>query len=229
MTESYLAPLWISCKTVLTTTVITFFIGIAAARWMARYTGKGKGLIDGIFLLPLVLPPTVVGFGLLMLFGKNGPLGEFFSWLGTTIVFSWPATVIAAVVMTFPLMYMAARAGFEQVDINVENAARTLGASEWRIFWSVTMPMAWPAVVAATILTFARALGEFGATLMLAGNIPGKTATIPVAIYFNIQAGHNDRALVLVAIVLVISFASLAALAYWKRKTPKTAGIIFTE
>ncbi len=229
MTEEYLAPLWISCKTVLATTVITFFIGIAAARWMARYSGKGKSIIDGIFILPLVLPPTVVGFGLLLLFGKNGPLGEFFAWLGTTIVFSWPATVIAAVVMTFPLMYMSARAGFEQVDINVENAARTLGASEWRIFWTVTMPMAWPSVVAATILTFARALGEFGATLMLAGNIPGKTATIPVAIYFNIQGGHNDRALVLVAIVLVISFASLAALAYWKRKTPKAAGITLIE
>jgi molybdate transport system permease protein len=229
MTEPYLSPLWISFKTVLTTTVITFFIGIFAARWMARYTGRGKSLIDGIFILPLVLPPTVVGFGLLMLFGKNGPLGEFFSWLGTTIVFSWPATVIAAVIMTFPLMYMSARAGFEQVDINVENAARTLGASEWRIFWTVTMPMAWPAVVAATILTFARALGEFGATLMLAGNIPGKTTTIPVAIYFNIQAGHNNQALVLVLIVLVISFASLAALAYWKRKTPKTVGIMSTE
>jgi molybdate transport system permease protein len=229
MTESYLAPLWISFKTVLTTTVITFFIGIFAARWMARYSGRGKSLIDGIFILPLVLPPTVVGFGLLMLFGKNGPLGEFFSWLGTTIVFSWPATVIAAVIMTFPLMYMSARAGFEQVDINVENAARTLGAGEWRIFWTVTMPMAWPAVVAATILTFARALGEFGATLMLAGNIPGKTATIPVAIYFSIEGGHYDQALVLVVIVLVISFASLAALAYWKRKTPKTIGVIITE
>ncbi|MBN1188728.1 MAG: molybdate ABC transporter permease subunit [Dehalococcoidales bacterium] len=227
--ESYLAPLWISCKTVLTTTVITFFIGIAVARWMAKYTGRFKSLIDGIFILPLVLPPTVVGFGLLLLFGKNGPLGEFFSWFGTTIVFSWPATVITAVIMTFPLMYMSARAGFEQVDINVENAARTLGASEWRIFWTVTMPMAWPAVVAATILAFARALGEFGATLILAGNIPGKTATIPVAIYFNIQAGHNNKALVLVLIVLVISFASLAALAYWKRKTPKLAGTIVAD
>jgi len=229
MTDSYLDPLWISFKTVLTTTVITFFIGIFAARWMARYSGKGKNIIDGIFILPLVLPPTVVGFGLLLLFGRNGPLGEFLSWFGTTIVFSWPATVIAAVIMTFPLMYMSAKAGFEQVDINVENAARTLGASEWRVFWTVTMPMAWPAVVAATILTFARALGEFGATLMLAGNIPGKTATIPVAIYFNIQGGHNDKALILVAIVLIISFASLAALAYWKRKTPKTAIIKLTD
>lgn len=229
MTESYLAPLWISCKTVLTTTVITFFIGIAVARWMSRYSGRFKSLIDGIFILPLVLPPTVVGFGLLLLFGKNGPLGEFFALFNTTIVFSWPATVIAAVIMTFPLMYMSARAGFEQVDINVENAARTLGASEWRIFWTVTLPMAWPAVVAATILAFARALGEFGATLMLAGNIPGKTATIPVAIYFNIQAGHNDRALVLVVIVLAISFASLAALAYWKGKAPKTKVSMITR
>lgn len=229
MTESYLAPLWISCKTVLATTVITFFLGIAAARWMARYSSKWKSLIDGIFLLPLVLPPTVVGFGLLLLFGKNGPIGELLSWLGTTVVFSWPATVIAAVVMTFPLMYMSTKAGFELVDHNIENAARTLGASEWRVFWTVTMPMAWPSVVAATILTFARALGEFGATLMLAGNIPGKTATIPVAIYFNIEGGHYDRAMVLVGIVLVISFASLAALAYWKRKTPKSIGITFTE
>jgi molybdate transport system permease protein len=228
MTESFLDPLWVSCRTVLATTVITFFIGIAAARWMARYNGKGKSLIDGIFILPLVLPPTVVGFGLLLVFGKNGPLGELLAWLGTTVVFSWPATVIAAVVMTFPLMYMSSKAGFEQVDHDIENAARTLGASEWRVFWTVTMPLAWPSVVAATILTFARALGEFGATLMLAGNIPGKTATIPVAIYFNIEGGHYDRALVLVAIVLVISFFSLAALAYWKRKTPKTTSIIMS-
>jgi molybdate transport system permease protein len=218
MTELYLSPLLISLKTVLTTTVITFFLGIAIARWMARYSGRFKGVIDGVFILPLVLPPTVVGFGLLLLFGKNGPLGRLFELIGTTIVFSWPATVISAVVMCFPLMYMSARGGFEQVDRNIENAARTLGASEWRIFWSVTMPLAWPAVVAATILAFARAMGEFGATLMLAGNIPGKTTTIPVAIYFNIQAGHMDQALVLVVIVLVISFASLAALAYYKRK-----------
>ena len=228
MAESYLAPLWVSCKTILATTVITFFIGIAAARWMAKYSGRGKSLIDGIFILPLVLPPTVVGFGLLLLFGKNGPLGELLSWLGTTIVFSWPATVIAAVVMTFPLMYMSARAGFEQVDADVENAARTLGASEWRIFWTVTFPMARPAIIAATILAFARALGEFGATLMFAGNIPGKTATIPVAIYFNLEGGHYDEALVLVAIVLVISFASLAALAYWKLRIKKTTGITLT-
>jgi len=219
MAEPYLAPIWISVKTVLTTTVITFFLGIAAARWMSRYSGRFKALIDGIFILPIVLPPTVVGFGLLLMFGSNGALGGLLDLLNTAVVFSWPATVIAAVVMSFPLMYMTSRGGFEQVDVNIENAARTLGASEWKIFWTVTMPLAWPAVVSATILAFARSLGEFGATLMLAGNIPGKTTTIPVAIYFNIQSGHMDQAVVLVVIILVISFASLAALAYWKRKT----------
>jgi molybdate transport system permease protein len=229
LTESYLAPLWISLRTVLAATVFTFFLGIAAARWMARYSGQFKSLIDGIFILPLVLPPTVVGLGLLLLFGKYGPLGHFFALFDTTIVFSWPATVISAIVMSFPLMYMTARGGFEQVDINFENAARTLGASEWRVFWTVTLPIARPAVIAATILAFARSLGEFGATLMLAGNIPGKTATIPIAIYFDIQAGHMDQALILVMIVLVISFASLAGIAYWKLRMPKTSSAALIE
>ncbi len=214
-----------SLKTVLATTFITFFLGIAAARWMARYSGKFRNLIDGLFILPIVLPPTVVGFGLLVLFGKNGPLGALLNIFNTSIVFSWPATVVAAVIMSFPLMYMTSRGGFEQVDVNIENAARTLGASEWKIFWTVTMPLAWPAIVSATILAFARSLGEFGATLRLAGNIPGKTATIPGAIYFNIQAGHMDQAMILVAIVLVISFSSLMALAYWKGKARRTITI----
>jgi molybdate transport system permease protein len=221
MTETFLAPLWISLKTVVVATVITFFLGIAAARWMARYTGRLKNLIDGIFILPLVLPPTVVGLGLLLLFGKSGPLGQFFALFDTTIVFSWPATVISAAVMSFPLMYMTARGAFEQVDTHVEDAARTLGASEWRVFWSVTMPLAWPGVAAATVLALARCLGEFGATLMLAGNIPGKTATIPVAIYFSIQSGDMNDALILVGIVLVIAFGALAGVAYWKGKAYK--------
>lgn len=202
-------------------TVITFFLGIAAARWMARYSGKFKNVVDGLFILPLVLPPTVVGLGLLLTFGKHGPIGKFLSLFGTTVVFSWPATVISAAVMAFPLMYMTSRAAFEQVDNYVEDAARTLGASEWRVFWSVTLPLAWPGVAAGTVLSLARSLGEFGATLMLAGNIPGKTATIPVAIYFSIQAGEMNQALVLVGVVLVIAFAALAAIAYWKGKTYK--------
>jgi molybdate transport system permease protein len=217
MTETYLSPLCISLMTVSTATVITFFAGIAAARWMARYPGKMKEVIDAVLILPLVLPPTVVGLGLLLLFGKNGPLGQLLSVIGATVVFSWPATVIAATVVAFPLMYMNARGAFEQVDVNYENAARTLGASEWRIFWTVTMPLAWPGVLAGTVLAFARSLGEFGATLMLAGNIPGRTATMPVAIYFAVQDGDMDQALILVLIVLVISLASLAALSFLTR------------
>lgn len=229
MSESYLSPLLISLKTVVVATIITFILGIAAARWMAHYSGKLKNLIDGLFISPLVLPPTVVGLGLLLLFGKHGPIGEFLSLFGTTIVFSWPATVISAVVMSFPLMYMTSRGAFEQVDSHLEDAARTLGASEWRVFWSVTLPLAWSGVAAATVLSLARALGEFGATLMLAGNIPGKTTTIPVAIYFSIQAGDMNQALVLVGVVLVIAFGALAAVAYWKGKTSKAKTTIANQ
>jgi len=226
MTETYLSPLWISLRTVTAATAITFALGIAAARWMARYSGKFGNLIDGLFILPLVLPPTVVGLGLLLMFGRHGPLGKLLSLFNAAIIFSWPATVISAAVMSFPLMYMTSRGAFEQVDSSIEDAARTLGASEWRVFWSVTMPLAWPGVAAATVLSVARSLGEFGATLMLAGNIPGKTATIPIAIYFAIQAGDMNQALVLVGIVLLIAFASLAAIAHWKRRSDRARVIV---
>jgi molybdate transport system permease protein len=166
----------------------------------------------------MVLPPTVVGYALLMAFGKHGFLGQFLLFFGASVVFNWWGTVIAAVVVSFPLMYMTARGAFEQVEPNVEDAARTLGAGKWRTFWTITLPLAWPGVAAGLVLALARALGEFGATLMLAGNIPGKTTTIPVAIYFDIQAGDNRHALILVAIVLVISLASLAGMAYWKSR-----------
>jgi molybdate transport system permease protein len=225
VTEIYLSPLWISLRTVATTTVIVFFLGIAAARWMVKFSGKWRGLIDGLFILPMVLPPTVVGFGLLLLLGRHGPIGKLLSLIGTTVVFSWPATVISAVVVAFPLMYMTARGAFEQVDTNVEDSARTLGAGEWRVFWSVTIPLAWPGVIAGTILALARSLGEFGATLMLAGNIPGKTTTIPVAIYFAIQEGDMTEAVILVCIVLAIAFASLVGFAYWRRKTYRVQNI----
>jgi molybdate transport system permease protein len=215
----YLSPLWISVRTVLTATVITFLLGIAAARWLSRYNGKLKSVIDGLFILPLVLPPTAVGLALLLFFGRNGPMGQFLAIFNLNLIFSWPATVISAVIMSFPLMYMAARGAMEQVDVNIENAARTLGANEWRLFWSITMPLAWPGIAAGTVLALARSLGEFGATLMLAGNIPGKTATIPVAIYFAIQEGNTNQALILCGIVLIIAFASLAAIAYWKGRT----------
>lgn len=216
MPELDFVPVWISLKTASVSTVFTFFLGIAAARWLVRYQGKAKDLIDGLFTLPLVLPPTVLGFGLLMLFGKYG-LGKFLSELGIHVIFSWGATVIASTVVAFPLMYQTARGAFEQIEPNIENAARTLGASEWGIFWRVTVPLAWPGIMAGIILSFARSLGEFGATLMIAGNIPGKTQTIPLAIYFAVAAGNNTKALVWVAVILVISLVSIFLLNYWKR------------
>lgn len=217
MPELDLVPVWISLKTASLSTVFTFFLGLAAARWIAYYRGGGKGLIDGLFTLPLVLPPTVLGFGLLLLFGKHGPLGKLLLKLGSTVIFSWWATVIASTVVAFPLMYQTARGAFEQIEPNIVNAARTLGSSEWSTFWRVTVPLAWPGIMAGIILSFARSLGEFGATLMIAGNIPGKTQTIPLAIYFAVAAGNSAKAMVWVAIILVISMASIMLLNYWKR------------
>lgn len=209
------SPLWISVATSFTATLITLTTGIAAAAWREGRRGPIMAVIDGVFLLPLVLPPTVVGFFLLLLFGRNGPLGKLLFRMGTTVVFSWPATVIAASVVAFPLMYLTARAALEQVEPRLLQAARTLGASEWRVFREVCLPLAWPGILAGTILAFARALGEFGATLMIAGNIPGRTATIPIAIYFAVEDNDVKRALFWCAIDAGISLVLLAALYYW--------------
>jgi len=209
------SPLWISLETSVVATLVTLVAGLAAAAWRQRRTGPAMALVDGVCLLPLVLPPTVVGFFLLLLFGRNGPLGKLLLKLGATVVFSWPATVIAASVVAFPLMYLTARAALEQVDSRFLEAARTLGASEWRVFRSVALPLAWPGVLAGTILSFARALGEFGATLMLAGNIPGKTATIPIAIYFAVEADDVQRAVGWCLADVAISLALLGGLYYW--------------
>jgi molybdate transport system permease protein len=209
------SPLWISLATSITATLITLILGLSAAAWRQGRRGPGMALVDGIFLLPLVLPPTVVGFFLLLLFGRNGALGKLLLAMGTTIVFSWPATVITASVVAFPLMYLTARAALEQVEPRLLNAARTLGATEWRVFHEVALPLAWPGILAGTILAFARALGEFGATLMLAGNIPGRTATIPIAIYFAVEGNDVRRALIWCAVDAGISLVLLAGLYYW--------------
>ena len=209
------SPLWISVATSATATLITLVAGLAAAAWRERRSGPAMALVDGFFLLPLVLPPTVVGFFLLLLFGRHGPLGKLLLKFGATVVFSWPATVIAAAVVAFPLMYLTARAALEQVEPHLLQAARTLGASEWRVFSAIALPLAWPGVLAGTILSFARALGEFGATLMLAGNIPGKTATIPIAIYFAVEADDVQRAVAWCFVDVAISLALLGGLYYW--------------
>src|SRR6202034_1894772 len=211
------SPLLISLATSLVATAVTLVAGLAAAALRQNRAGASAALVDGIFILPLVLPPTVVGFLLLLLFGRNGPLGQLFLKFDATIVFSWPATVIAATVVAFPLMYLTARAALEQVEPSLLQAARTLGASEWRVFREVALPLAWPGVLAGTILSFARALGEFGATLMIAGNIPGRTETIPIAIYFAVEADDIQRALYWCAVDVVISLALLSGLYYWTR------------
>jgi molybdate transport system permease protein len=209
------SPLLISLATSLTATAVTLIAGLAAAAWRQNRAGAGAALVDGILILPLVLPPTVVGFLLLLLFGRNGPVGKLLLQFGASVVFSWPATVIAATVVAFPLMYVTARAALEQVDPHLLQAARTLGASETRIFREVALPLAWPGVLAGTTLSFARALGEFGATLMLAGNIPGKTETIPIAIYFAVEANEIGRAMAWCAVDVGISIALLGGLYYW--------------
>ncbi|ALF52839.1 maltoporin [Nostoc piscinale CENA21] len=211
-----LSPLWISLKTSLLATFITFFVGIAAAYWMLSYRGKAKSLIESIFVAPLILPPTVVGFLLLLFFGKNGPVGKLMEPFDLTIVFTWYGAAIAATVVSFPLMYKTALGAFEQIDGNLLRVARTLGASESRIFWRISLPLALPGILAATTLAFARALGEFGATLMLAGNIPGQTQTIPMAIYFAVEAGAMDEAWFWAIAIMVISLSGIIAVNFWQ-------------
>ncbi|MHB8074371.1 molybdate ABC transporter permease subunit [Desulfosporosinus fructosivorans] len=217
----------ISLRAAIIATTVTFFLGIAAACFVSGYRGKFKGLIDGLLTLPLVLPPTVIGFLLLILFGKNGPLGKLLMEIGATVIFSWPATVIAASVVAFPLMYRTVRSAFEQIDQTIIFAARTLGVSEWKIFWKITIPLSWPGVAAGTVLAFARALGDFGATLMIGGNIPGKTLTIPAAIFFAAESGDMGKALIWVILIFIISLIVMTLMNYWtdyQRKMVATIG-----
>ncbi|HWY24244.1 MAG TPA: molybdate ABC transporter permease subunit, partial [Nevskia sp.] len=227
MTPLDLAPLWISVKTSAAATALAFVLGIAAARALSQYRGRGRGVLDGIFLLPLILPPTVVGFLLLIVFGRRSVIGHVLEQIGLTIAFSWPATVIAATVIAFPLMYRTTLGAFEQVNPNLLGAARTLGAGEWRTFRRVLLPLAWPGVLAGTVLAFARALGEFGATLMLAGNIPGRTQTMPVAIFFFAEGGDTNRAVAWVILLVAISLAAVAVMNYWGQ--PRRAAALRLE
>ena len=217
MIPSDLSPLWISLKTASAATVLAFAFGIAAAWAMSRYRGKSRGLLDGLLLLPLVLPPTVVGFFLLLVFGRRSAVGHMLEQFGLMVAFSWPATVITATVIAFPLMYRTSLGAFEQVSPNLLDAARTLGAGEWRVFRRLLLPLAWPGVLAGTVLAFARALGEFGATLMLAGNIPGRTQTMPIAVFFAAEGGDMRRALAWVILIVAISLAAIAMMNYWGR------------
>ena len=216
------SPLFISLKTGILATIFAFFLGVAAARMIMRLNNTAKAVVDGILTLPLVLPPTVAGFFLLLLFSLRRPFGKFLmTQFDIKIVQTWPGCVIAALVIAFPLMYRNARAAFEQVDVNVIYAGRTLGMSERTIFWKIVVPMAAPGLASGTVLAFARAIGEYGATSMLAGNILGKTRTVSVAIASEVAAGNWDVAGFWVCVIVLISFVIVALINFVSGKNIK--------
>ena len=207
------SPLFISIKTGIAATIVSFFLGIWAARKVLKAKTGLRAVLDGILTLPLVLPPTVAGFFLLLIFSTRRTVGScLYTTFDIKIVQSWAGCVIAATVIAFPLMYRNARAAFEQVDVNLIAAGKTLGMSDRRIFWTVVMPTAGPGIASGTVLAFARAIGEYGATSMLAGNILGKTRTVSVAIASETAAGNYGMAGFWVVVILIISFVIVAAI-----------------
>lgn len=218
-----MSPLLLSMKTAAVAGLLTFFLGLWAAKEVNGIKRPGiRMILDGLLTLPLVLPPTVAGFFLLYIFGVNRPIGrfflDFFSW---KIAFSWEATVLAATVVSFPLMYRSARGALEQVDSDYLNAGRTLGLSEWYIFLRIQLPLAAPGILSGGILAFARGLGEFGATAMIAGNIAGKTRTLPLSIYSAVAAGRMEDAYREVGIIVVFSFVVVVLMNYFTRRSGK--------
>ncbi|KON67958.1 MULTISPECIES: molybdate ABC transporter permease subunit [Peribacillus] len=217
MTADFWSPVRLSIQVAGLAGILVFILGIFLARIMAKKQFRGKILLETAFLLPLVLPPSVVGFLLIVIFGKNGRLGEFIERVfNQPLMFTWWAAVIASTVVAFPLMYQSAKTGFEGIDEEIENAARVDGAGEWRLFLLVSLPLAVKSIVTGAILSSARALGEFGATLMFAGNIPGQTQTIPTAIYIAMDSGNMTLAWLWVGVIIAISFIMLFVVTYIK-------------
>lgn len=217
-------PVILSIKVAFVSLIFVFVFGVAFAFAMRRWEFPGKAAVEAVFALPLVLPPVVTGFILLVLIGKQGPIGRFLGeYFHTQIIFTPYAAVLAGTVVAFPLMYQSTKAAFQSIDTKLEDAARTLGAGEWRVFWTITVPLAWPGLVAGLVLSFARALGEFGATIMVAGNIPGKTQTIPLAIYFAAESNDMTRAGIYVLIISLITFSMIFWVNMWSgKKNQKT-------
>lgn len=203
-----MSPFLISIQTALIASVINFFLGIFAAYGVMNMK-RGRSLIDGALTLSMVLPPTVVGFFLLIVFGKNSPIGVFLSNLGIKVIFSRLGAIISAVVVSLPLMYRTSLGAFEQVDSNIIDAAKTLGISKGKIFWKILLPLSSPGLLSGVILSFARAMGEFGATIMIAGNIPGKTQTMSTAVYSAVQSGNRKEAFQWSLIIVVLSFTMM--------------------
>ncbi|MCL2374514.1 MAG: molybdate ABC transporter permease subunit [Treponema sp.] len=198
-------PFFISAQVAVAATVFTFFLGLLAANRVHKMK-RGKGVVDAIFILPMILPPTVAGFFLLFAFGRNSIIGGALNSLGIPVVFTWGGAVIASIFVSFPLMYRTTRGAFEQIDENILFAAETLGFSSLKIFWTIKVPMAKAGILAGAVLAFARALGEFGATIMIAGNIPGRTQTMAIAVFSAISAGNREVAYIWVAILSTMSF-----------------------
>lgn len=207
---AFIQPIWLSLQVAVIASVIAVVMGIWIGKLLARKQFRGKVFLETFLMIPMVLPPTVIGFLLLVLFGRNSIVGQAFEWFfGQSVVFTMPAAIIAATVVAFPLMYHAAKAGFSGVDESIEEAAKIDGASNWQVFLKVTLPLAKNSLIAGVILSFARALGEFGATFMFAGNIPGKTQTIPTAIYIALTSNQMALAWLWVGVMIVISFVLL--------------------
>ncbi|MEQ6354641.1 molybdate ABC transporter permease subunit [Lysinibacillus sp. M3] len=210
MSTDFWSPLKLSVEIALVSGIIVIVTGILFGKWMAKRNFKGKLFLETVLLLPLVLPPTVIGFLLIIIFGKNSVLGNLITWFfNQPVMFTWWAAVIASTVVAFPLMYQSAKTGFESVDEDIENAARVDGAKEWQVFFFISIPLALKSIVSGGILSFTRALGEFGATLMFAGNLPGKTQTTPLAIYMAIGSGNMSLAWSWVICMIGISFLML--------------------
>ncbi|HKY20193.1 MAG TPA: molybdate ABC transporter permease subunit [Vicinamibacterales bacterium] len=213
-------PVWLSLRVALLATLLTVIAGVPIAWFIGRRSFPGRDLVSAALLTPLVLPPTVLGYYLLMVIGARGPIGHTLNQWGIEFAFTWRAAVLAAAVGSFPLLIKTAQSGFESIDRRLEQAAQTLGHSDWSIFWNVSIPLAWRSILAGTVLAFCKALGDFGITLMVAGDIPGRTQTLPLAIYDHVQANQLDHAnalsLLSVAIVvlLMLAFGRIARLRY---------------
>jgi molybdate transport system permease protein len=214
-------PFWVSLRTSFVALLFVFVLGLAAAHFSLKMPGRLKDVLDSLFTIPMVLPPTVCGFLLLVTFGNSTGLGRWLMANGIELVFSWPAAVLAATVVAFPLMYRTARGAFEAQDPALFDAARTLGWSEGRIFFKLALPLSWPSIAAGTVLAFARAMGEFGATLFVAGNYAGQTQTMPIAIYFQWMGGHSDVATFWVFVVILISFVVILFINWYASRTQR--------
>lgn len=219
MNNDIMMPIIISLKVSIISTIITSILSIFIAWMMVKFNKKNGSVLEAIITLPLVLPPSILGYILLIVIGNNGLIGKiFYDNFGLSVIFTWKACVIASVIVSFPLMYQNCKASFQSIDKKILNAARTMGASEWKIFFRIAIPLAYTGIISGLILAFARSLGEFGATMMVAGNIPNKTQTIPLAMYYAVERGDKTMANTLMIVVVIFSFSLIYFLNRWIEK-----------